>query len=307
MKKRLAFFLVGILFLTGCPPCPTVVWPLSGTESPDGPLSSAFGPRLKTSEDGRYDFHRGIDLPAPEGSPVHAIAAGTVRIAGEDPSYSDLIVQITHSHEDGTPYYSNYIHLSEVLVSEGALVRVGELIGRTGVGASGFPHLHFETRDLDLFQRNCVNPFSLLPYGDVSSPGVVIDSVAVSAPRNPVVTVTVTLPREGPTGELDFNAVTVSVFASGAGEAVDVRRYDMTEWNLAYTPLPPDDANINMDAPDFNGMHIAPSSFGTDSELYQVQLIFNDLSGPDDVTGLVVRVSAEDVKGNTSQTEYIHE
>ncbi len=42
----------------------------------------------------RYDFHRGIDIPTPEGTPVYAIANASVRIAGSDPHYSDLLVQV---------------------------------------------------------------------------------------------------------------------------------------------------------------------------------------------------------------------
>ena len=94
------------------------VWPISKTATPDFPLSSTFGPRQKASEDYRYDFHRGIDIPADCGHPVYAIADGEVRLAGDYSYYSDRMVQIRHNKPGGGYYYSNYIHLSAIAVDE---------------------------------------------------------------------------------------------------------------------------------------------------------------------------------------------
>lgn len=74
-----------------------VVWPVSGTAVPDLPQSSPFGPRIKTSAGGRYDFHPGIDIPCPLNTPLHAIRDGTVTLAGIVPQYSDPVLQIRHT------------------------------------------------------------------------------------------------------------------------------------------------------------------------------------------------------------------
>jgi hypothetical protein len=284
---------------------PDFVWPISGTTTPDGPLSSTFGPRLKASEGDRYDFHRGIDIPAPLGTAAHAIADGRIRIGGSHPSYSDMIVQVEHAKESGGLYYSNYIHLSESLVTEDQIVEAGDIIGRTGLGASGFPHLHFEIRDEDLFQQNAINPFTFLPYADISVPTVTIDEVDLSIPDKASVTATVTLPRAQPQDELDFNAVTVSVLEmiDGHAQLVDEHSYDMEAWNLAFTPLPPDDAHINMDDPDFNGVNVSPEPFGTASESYIIHFTFSDLNAPQDAASTLIRAVATDVMGGMTEDE----
>ena len=49
---------------------------------------------LHTNTFCRYDFHRGVDIPVPLYTNVHAVADGTVRIAGSHPLFSDGVVQV---------------------------------------------------------------------------------------------------------------------------------------------------------------------------------------------------------------------
>ena len=59
------------------------VWPLNGPSTPDE-MNTSYGPRIDAD---RWDFHDGIDLPAAVGTPVHAMAEGTVhqrRAGGQD-------------------------------------------------------------------------------------------------------------------------------------------------------------------------------------------------------------------------------
>ncbi|MGI5117768.1 LysM peptidoglycan-binding domain-containing M23 family metallopeptidase [Treponema sp. SP13] len=121
-------------------------------------LSSAYGMRMSPLS-GEMRFHRGIDLAAPEGSPVYACKSGSViRCTKGDPIYGNYVVL---KHDKGMT--SIYAHLSEIDVREGDIVigraRIG-LVGKTGA-ATG-PHLHFEIR----VNGVSTDPRGLLPdYG----------------------------------------------------------------------------------------------------------------------------------------------
>ncbi len=87
--------------------------------------------------------HDGIDIAAPEGTPIHAAGEGTVIFAGEQSGYGSIVIV---KHEGGL--VTLYAHASKVLVDEGARVRRGEAIARVGqTGRTTGPHLHFEVRD----------------------------------------------------------------------------------------------------------------------------------------------------------------
>ncbi|HEY1074376.1 MAG TPA: M23 family metallopeptidase [Patescibacteria group bacterium] len=89
--------------------------------------------------------HTGIDFLAEVGTPVWAAADGTVTTAdasGWNGGWGKTIV-ITHSESQNT----RYAHLSKLIVSEGQVVKRGDVIGYSGnTGRSTGPHLHFELR-----------------------------------------------------------------------------------------------------------------------------------------------------------------
>ena len=43
----------------------------------------------------RYDFHRGVDIPTDDGTPLHAIDDGVVKLAGYHRDYSDGVIQVS--------------------------------------------------------------------------------------------------------------------------------------------------------------------------------------------------------------------
>jgi hypothetical protein len=143
-------------------------WPLSNSTTADE-MRSPFGPRIQT--DVGYDFHRGIDLPAAEGTPVVAIMAGVIRLAGDYPFYSQPVVQVRHEY-NGTTFYANYQHLSAVHVVEDQIVEAGDILGETGSAPSGFAHLHFAIRKEGVNKRDASHPLTYLPYSDQGPPSL---------------------------------------------------------------------------------------------------------------------------------------
>lgn len=88
----------------------------------------------------RPDFHHGVDLAAPLGTPVTAMKDGTVIFAGQMTGYG-LVVIIEHNPRLRTVY----AHLSEFGVRKGDEVKGGQVIAKSGQsGNASGPHLHFE-------------------------------------------------------------------------------------------------------------------------------------------------------------------
>jgi len=113
----------------GSPSAAGFVWPVLG------PVTSPFGWRW-----GR--MHEGIDIGAPEGTPIRAAAAGTVIYAGWLGGYGNLTV-IDHGNGIATAYG----HQSSLAAGNGAYVGQGQVVGYVGsTGHSTGPHLHFEVR-----------------------------------------------------------------------------------------------------------------------------------------------------------------
>lgn len=107
-------------------------------------INSPYGYRKKP---GNYnsitEFHRGIDLKARSGSSVVSTASGKVKSAGYNVNGYGRWVLLEHV----SGYKTLYAHLSDIVVTGGQYVRVGEVIGYSGnSGHSTGPHLHYEIR-----------------------------------------------------------------------------------------------------------------------------------------------------------------
>lgn len=115
-----------------------------------GTLTSGYGRRW-----GR--MHKGIDIAAPIGTPVMAVANGVVVESGWNDGGYGKLVKIRHN--DGSVTF--YAHNSRLLVRRGQQVEQGSLIAEVGsTGYSTGPHLHFEVHRLG---KGAINPMVLLP------------------------------------------------------------------------------------------------------------------------------------------------
>jgi murein DD-endopeptidase MepM/ murein hydrolase activator NlpD len=111
------------------------LWPIEGR------VGSSFGER-EDPFNGEGAFHSGIDIDAPNGTPVHAPADGDVLSAGMESGYGREIV-ISHGHDIETLFG----HLSSMAVFPGQHVVRGQIIGYVGhSGRATGPHLHYEVR-----------------------------------------------------------------------------------------------------------------------------------------------------------------
>ncbi len=122
-------------------------------------LTSEFGMREHPVLGG-VRMHKGLDLAAPIGTPVHATADGMVERADWSNGYG-LLVEIDH----GGNLETRYGHMSRLAVAAGQMVHKGDVIGFVGMtGRTTGPHLHYEVR----LAGEAVNPASYMPGADAA-------------------------------------------------------------------------------------------------------------------------------------------
>lgn len=117
----------------------------------DGLLTSPF-----SSGGNGYRKHDGIDIAAPKGTPIRAIADGRVVEARNYGGYG-LMVMVKHDHG----WQSMYAHLSEIDVRNGQRIAAGDVIGKVGAtGNATGPHLHLEIA----WRERLVDPGQVFTY-----------------------------------------------------------------------------------------------------------------------------------------------
>jgi murein DD-endopeptidase MepM/ murein hydrolase activator NlpD len=109
------------------------IWPVRGY------ITSPYGYRASPFPPGQRQFHTGIDIGSPPGTPIKAAMGGRVSAAG----YNDISGNyVVISHHSG--YRTLYAHMDVIRVKIGGYVKTGERIGDVGsTGLSTGPHLHF--------------------------------------------------------------------------------------------------------------------------------------------------------------------
>jgi len=124
-----------------------LAYPLVGT------LTSPYGWR-NSPINGAREFHTGIDLADPMGTPIGAAEAGVVIFAGWQNGYGNVVI-VDH----GGGLSTLYAHCSKFTCSVGDTVSRGQMIARVGMtGNATGPHVHFEVR----VNGEHVNPMNYL-------------------------------------------------------------------------------------------------------------------------------------------------
>ena len=117
-----------------------------------GLLSSRFAASRMHPIHHRALPHEGVDISAPQGTPILAAAKGKVVFSGWRSGWGNT-VEIDH----GYGYLTRYAHASKILVRRGQEVTRGEVIAHVGsTGISTSSHLHYEVR----INGRAVNPLN---------------------------------------------------------------------------------------------------------------------------------------------------
>lgn len=118
-----------------------MIWPIVGT------ISCPFGWR-------KSGFHHGVDIANKIGTPIKAVAAGTVSFTGYKSIYGLTVII---DHPDGKQ--TLYAHTQKTYVHKGEKVSQGEIIAAVGMtGVTTGPHVHLEVRN----GNEVSNPMSYL-------------------------------------------------------------------------------------------------------------------------------------------------
>jgi len=149
---------------------PPFIWPLGHASTPDE-MNTSYGPRI---DEDMWDFHDGIDLPAPIGTAVHAVADGIIHRAGPanrtGPGMgfrsTHIVLKVVDPADGEEDLFVVYIHLDRIAagIFQGARVEQGDILGAVGREDATYPHLHLEFRKGALSEPNSRHPLRNLPY-----------------------------------------------------------------------------------------------------------------------------------------------
>ena len=117
-------------------------------------ITSPFGMRIHPIHKVER-FHEGVDMAAPEGTPIYAAKSGKVTTTSFQAGGAGYYVSINH----GDGFASIYMHMTHYIVKPGQHVSTGQVIGYVGsTGGSTGPHLHFGIS----YNGTYVNPMSYI-------------------------------------------------------------------------------------------------------------------------------------------------
>lgn len=105
-------------------------------------ISSPFGPRVLPNHPLAGTYHYGVDMPAPAGAPIHAVASGAViRVQRKGPGGLEVLVQ----HDGFVGVYSHLGMVTPAIAEGQRLLTAGEKLGVVGQsGVTYGMHVYFE-------------------------------------------------------------------------------------------------------------------------------------------------------------------
>ena len=91
--------------------------------------------------------HDGLDIRAPKGSKIYAVAPGRIKLVVRDPAGHNYGIHVRITHADG--FETIYAHLEKALVKEGNRVQAGTVIGLANDTGNSFgSHLHITLKKI---------------------------------------------------------------------------------------------------------------------------------------------------------------
>jgi murein DD-endopeptidase MepM/ murein hydrolase activator NlpD len=142
----------------------TRFWTEQFLEPVSGCMVSPYGVQRYRNHKPTGDFHGGVDLRSPEGTPVKAASDGVVRIAQHITVLGNAV-----GLDHGQGVETLYMHMSRLAVEPGTHVKQGEVVGYVGTtGRSSGPHLHWSV----YVDSVAVNPAQWTKLASCSQPPV---------------------------------------------------------------------------------------------------------------------------------------
>lgn len=203
-----------------------------------------------STRNGTLEPHHGVEFPNGAGTPVLAAQDGEVVFAGQDDLtvlgpytgfYGNVVIVRHAGLFEGRDLYTLYAHLSEMDVSVGEMVTLGQRIGKVGMtGAADGAHLHFEVRLDENDYAHTTNPVLwLAPLApNAGGEGAALAGLLLDAWGQPIDQFTLSLERLNPDGSL------AQRFYPSTYYPVGVNANPVSNENFAITDLPPGDYRL---------------------------------------------------------------
>ncbi len=185
-----------------------VLWPLSRQSTPDADsVRYPYGPRRFTN----YDFHAGIDIPAPAGTPIYPVMDGVVAKVevNTEAIGAGINVVVNHSQQRRTAY----LHMTTASVVLGQSVTAGiTQLGTVGTTGARSNHLHFTYMVGLSSEALSKNPLEILPHSPTGPLAASFrtdgsNKVDISMPAHKMRVRWIIVKGEGQTRMLDYYSI----------------------------------------------------------------------------------------------------